>query len=48
LLVYFEFSEDINPAINWEKHIKAGPRKKKLVLIDASNPSWRDLYPDLL
>ncbi len=48
LLVYFELSEDINSAIYREKQIKAGPRKKKLALIEASNPAWRDLYADLL
>ena len=34
-------------AIAREKQIKAGSRKKKLTLIEANNPSWRDLYEDL-
>ncbi len=29
------------------KQIKAGSRKKKLALIEALNPQWRDLYEDL-
>ena len=34
-------------AIAREKQIKAGSRKKKLALIDAFNPDWRDLYDDI-
>jgi predicted GIY-YIG superfamily endonuclease len=34
--------------ITREKQIKAGSRKKKLALIEALNPDWRDLYPMLL
>ncbi len=34
-------------AIEREKQIKAGPRKKKLALIEALNPDWRDLYEGL-
>jgi len=35
-------------AIAREKQIKGGSRKKKLALIEAMNPTWRDLYPDIL
>jgi putative endonuclease len=35
-------------AILREKQIKAGSRRKKIHLIEASNPDWRDLYEDLL
>ena len=31
-------------AIGREKQIKAGSRGKKLVLIEAMNPDWKDLY----
>ena len=34
-------------AILREKQIKAGSRKRKLALIEAGNPTWRDLYPDI-
>jgi predicted GIY-YIG superfamily endonuclease len=35
-------------AIAREKQIKGGSRKKKLALIEAMNPSWRDLFDDLI
>jgi predicted GIY-YIG superfamily endonuclease len=47
LLVWFEFPDSMQYAIARQKQIKAGSRKKKLTLIEASNPSWRDLYEDL-
>jgi predicted GIY-YIG superfamily endonuclease len=34
-------------AIAREKQIKAGSRWRKLALIEAMNPTWRDLYDDL-
>jgi putative endonuclease len=46
-LVYFELLEDMYQAISREKQLKAGPRKAKVNLIEASNPDWRDLYPDI-
>jgi putative endonuclease len=42
-LVYYDVSEDINDAIAREKQIKAGPRRKKIALINSMNPDWRDL-----
>ena len=47
MLVYFEQYDSIQDAIAREKQIKAGSRKKKLALIEAINPAWRDLYEDL-
>lgn len=47
-LVYYELYEDILSAIAREKQIKAGSRKKKLVLIEKMNPTWQDLYQTLL
>jgi len=38
----------MDDAIAREKQIKAGSRKKKLALIEATNPGWRDLYEDLV
>ncbi|MCX4193282.1 GIY-YIG nuclease family protein [Methylophaga sp. OBS1] len=46
-LVYFEQCGDMLSAIEREKQIKAGSRKKKLVLIETMNPDWRDLYSDI-
>ncbi len=46
-LVYYEICGDVTSAIAREKQIKAGSRKKKMALVDAFNPSWRDLYFEL-
>jgi putative endonuclease len=48
LLVWFEFHDSMQGAIAREKQIKAGSRKKKPKLIEASNPSCQDLYEDLV
>ncbi len=47
-LVYYEVYEDIEAAIAREKQIKAGPRRKKVALINGRNPEWRDLYEEIL
>ncbi len=47
-LVYYEITNDINEAINREKQIKAGSRKKKIELIESINPTWKDLYDYIL
>ncbi len=46
-LVYYEGTVDVRSAIAREKQIKAGSRKKKVDLVNAMNPQWRDLYDDL-
>jgi len=46
-LVYYEDSVDARAAIAREKQIKAGSRQKKVDLVNAMNPEWRDLYDDL-
>jgi putative endonuclease len=43
-LVYYEVFDDIESAIEREKQIKAGSRKKKIELIESVNPEYRDLY----
>ena len=43
-LVYFESFFNINDAITREKQIKAGSRKKKILLVESLNPDWKDLY----
>jgi predicted GIY-YIG superfamily endonuclease len=35
-------------AIAREKELKRFGRKQKLALIEAHNPTWRDLYEDFL
>jgi predicted GIY-YIG superfamily endonuclease len=42
-LVYFEEFQWINDAIDREKQLKAGSRKKKIDLIIKDNPGWSDL-----
>lgn len=42
-LVYFETTPDIRTAIAREKQIKGGSRAKKISLIEAVNPEWKDL-----
>lgn len=46
-LVYFETFPDPGSAIAREKQIKVGSREKKLDLINAMNPKWRDLFGEL-
>ena len=45
-LVYYEIFDDVNLAIQREKQIKAGSRKKKISLIEEVNPEWKDLSND--
>jgi putative endonuclease len=45
-LVYFECGNDVNAAILREKQIKAGSRKKKIELINSTNPEWKDLLEE--
>jgi putative endonuclease len=47
LLVWYEIHGTMYDAITREKQIKGGSRQKKLTLIEAMNPSWRDLYDEL-
>jgi putative endonuclease len=46
-LVYYEIGFDAAGAITREKQIKAGSRQKKIEMINAANPDWRDLYENL-
>jgi predicted GIY-YIG superfamily endonuclease len=48
LLVHYEMHPDMTAAITREKQIKGGSRTRKLALIEATNPAWRDLYDQLL
>ena len=42
-LVFYEEFRRITDAIAAEKRIKAGSRAKKITLIEALNPEWKDL-----
>ena len=46
-LVYFEVFGDAGSAIEREKRIKAGSRKKKEQLINSINEEWDDLFDTL-
>jgi putative endonuclease len=46
-LVHVERFPHINEAIAREKQIKAGSRRKKVELIEAQNPEWRDFGENL-
>jgi putative endonuclease len=47
-LVYFEQTNDVRSALEREKQLKGWRRAKKNALIEAMNPQWKDLYPELL
>ena len=47
LLVWYELHGEMTDAIAREKRIKGGSRRKKLALIEADNPQWRDLSGEL-
>ena len=47
LLVFYERYERMDDAIAREKQIKGGSRARKIALIQAMNPKWRDLYDGL-
>ena len=47
-LVWYEVHETMESAIAREKAIKEWKRAWKIELIEGSNPTWRDLYPDII
>jgi putative endonuclease len=48
MLVWYELNSTMLEAIAREKQIKGGSRKRKLTLIETMNPTWRDLFEELL
>jgi len=48
MLVWYEPHETMEHAIAREKQIKGGSRAKKLALIEAVNPAWKDLYEQIV
>jgi putative endonuclease len=46
-LVYYETTPDIRAAIEREKQIKGWTRAKKVALVTAANPAWKDLSKEL-
>ena len=47
-LVFFEEHADSEAAITREKQLKKWKRDWKVELIEKSNPTWRDLYHDII
>ena len=47
-LVWYELHEVMESAITREKAVKRWKRDRKIELIQSDNPSWRDLYDDLV
>lgn len=48
MLVYYEAGGDYDGALQREKQIKEWKRSWKIELIESINPSWRDLYEEIL
>ncbi|MBN1368588.1 MAG: GIY-YIG nuclease family protein [Dehalococcoidales bacterium] len=48
ILVYYESDGDLEGALQREKQIKEWKREWKIALIEKDNPSWRDLYEDII
>ena len=47
MLVWYEYCGRMEDAIAREKQIKAGSRNRKIALIEALHPRWRDLCEEL-
>jgi len=47
-LVYYEEHDDVNNAVLREKQLKKWERAWKTGLIEKDNPSWLDLYEQVL
>ena len=47
-LVYYEQFQMIGDAIGREKQLKAGNRATKEKLINSINPTWNDLYDEII
>ena len=47
-LVYYEVHEQILSAIQREKQLKKWNRQWKINLIEKINPTWKDLWQDLV
>ena len=47
-LVYFEYHEEIQAAIQREHNMKHWSRKWKVRLVLAGNPAWNDLFDSIV
>jgi putative endonuclease len=46
-LVWYEVHANPASAVHRERQLKAGSRRKKIALVAAMNPTWRDLWEEL-
>lgn len=46
-LVYFEQCSSMDQARARERYLKGKTRAKKIALIEASNPDWKDLFSEI-
>lgn len=47
-LVWYEMSDDIEAAFTREKQLKKWNRAWKIRLIEEMNPTWRDLFDEIV
>jgi len=47
-LVYYEVANGLEPALEREKNLKKWKRSWKIELIEKENPTWEDLYKDII
>ena len=47
-LVWYELQNDAESAIRREKQIKEWRRAWKVEMVQETNPTWRDLFPDIV
>ncbi len=47
-LVWYEIYENAYSAISREKQIKAGSRRRKVMLVNSMNLEWKDLYGEVV
>jgi putative endonuclease len=47
-LVYYEYHNEVEEAIQREKQMKKWNRKWKIRLIEEKNPEWKDLFDEIL
>ena len=47
-LVWYEIHDSMAAAIEREKQVKGWRREWKIALIEEANPTWRDLYPEIV
>ena len=47
-LVYYEETDDISSAIEYEKRLKSWNRNWKIQSIEKNNLQWKDLYEEIV